>query len=580
MRGFSLRLVKGGAMFCRRSFALHRPLQLGVVCLSLLLAQPLLGQSLIGYWPLDGNGDETTGRSGPIGLIGNASFTDGRFGNGAHFGPEVEGIESGFAEGTDDDALDFGAGDFTVSVWVNYNTTAGEQILIEKFGPGGGGPGWTITKLGSGNLLFWAQGGMPAVQGNAGFEGGIWHHVVARKSGTTLELFHDGAVIASGDSGGNSITDSPNGLLLGKRNDGDGRGFQMNGRLDDVAIWNRAISDDEIATFASGKEVQGRDGGGLVGYWRLNGNGDDSSGAAGPISLSGNAFYTAGKFGDSLAVFPPLGPMGHGFANTSTAGDEFNFGASDFTVSGWVNYYTVDGEQVLIEKFDNPGGPGWTLTKLANQNLLFYGEGIGAVQGLSGLTAGTWHNVVARRSGDTVDIFVDSSSVASGAFAGTISDAANPLYIGRRNPDDGRPFLTAGAVDEITIWPYALSNDEIGVLYNNGSGTTTSDCSAASGGQIPGDCNQDGLNDMSDAICLLHHLFLGSPEELPCGSGNAGGASNVSLLDWNGDTDIDLTDGVQQLRWLFLDGPAHIGDTNGDGTTCVEILGCPDVCDL
>ena len=63
-------------------------------------------------------------------------------------------------------------------------------------------------------------------------------------------LFVDGVAIATADVGGTEISDSPNGLLVGMRNQGDGRGFFHNGLIDDVAIWNGALSDAEIALLA------------------------------------------------------------------------------------------------------------------------------------------------------------------------------------------------------------------------------------------------------------------------------------------------------------------------------------------
>jgi hypothetical protein len=41
-------------------------------------------------------------------------------------------------------------------------------------------------------------------------------------------------------------------LYIGRRNPDDKRDFGMNGRLDEVAIWNRALSDSEIAHLYNG----------------------------------------------------------------------------------------------------------------------------------------------------------------------------------------------------------------------------------------------------------------------------------------------------------------------------------------
>jgi len=88
--------------------------------------------------------------------------------------------------------------------------------------------------------------------------------------------------------------------------------------------------------------------------------------------------------------------------------------------------------------------------------------------------------------------------------------------------------------------------------------------------QRPGDCNQDGERDISDGICLLGHMFLGTVPVLPCGDGTAGDPGNLALLDTNGDGLIDITDVVAQLAFLFLGGPPP-----ALGTKCAPIGGCP-----
>ena len=94
------------------------------------------------------------------------------------------------------------------------------------------------------------------------------------------------------------------------------------------------------------------------------------------------------------------------------------------------------------------------------------------------------------------------------------------------------------------------------------------------GNQLPGDLNQDANVDISDAISLLGHLFLGSPATLPCGDGATGDPANVSLLDVNGDDGVNLTDAIGLLTWLFRGGPPP-----ALGRECVRIPGCPEVCD-
>jgi hypothetical protein len=88
--------------------------------------------------------------------------------------------------------------------------------------------------------------------------------------------------------------------------------------------------------------------------------------------------------------------------------------------------------------------------------------------------------------------------------------------------------------------------------------------------RLPGDCNEDGSRDISDAVCLLGFLFLGAPHRLPCGSGLPGDGANLQLLDYNGDQRIDLSDPVSLL---FLGGSPP-----SSGLDCAAIPGCSAVC--
>ncbi|MBI4585124.1 MAG: hypothetical protein HY717_14020 [Planctomycetes bacterium] len=96
------------------------------------------------------------------------------------------------------------------------------------------------------------------------------------------------------------------------------------------------------------------------------------------------------------------------------------------------------------------------------------------------------------------------------------------------------------------------------------------------GRQIPGNCNQDGILDLSDALCIFGVHFLGQPAKFPCGDGTAFHAANLALLDWQPDGQVDISDGVALLQFLFLGGPAHPLALPGNPTVgCIAIPDCP-----
>jgi hypothetical protein len=94
------------------------------------------------------------------------------------------------------------------------------------------------------------------------------------------------------------------------------------------------------------------------------------------------------------------------------------------------------------------------------------------------------------------------------------------------------------------------------------------------GRQIPADSNQDGRFNLSDALHLVNTLFHGTGDGFPCGEGRATDTANVFLLDSNSDLEIDGSDVIYNLMFLFVDGPPP-----QEGTACVGVRQCPDVCD-
>lgn len=141
--------------------------------------------------------------------------------------------------------FDFGAADFTLQVWVRFNQTSGEQTVLEKFSFQVG-PGWTVTKLPPQVWRLHFDGAIVLDSDPQSISSGVWHHVVVRREGTLFQIFYDGNRVAQGLSGG-AITDTGMPLLVGKRNQFDGRHFPVDGQIDEVAIWLRALAVAEIA---------------------------------------------------------------------------------------------------------------------------------------------------------------------------------------------------------------------------------------------------------------------------------------------------------------------------------------------
>jgi hypothetical protein len=201
----------------------------------------------------------------------------------------------------------------------------------------------------------------------------------------------------------------------------------------------------------------------LEGYWAFENSGADGSGNGRAVTLQGGATYGAGRLGQGLLLD---GAQGSG-ASRILDDAVFDF-AGDFAIQVWVNPDETSREQTLIEKFIGGGGPTWTLTFLGGQ---FYVSGTGAVINTgTGFTAGAWHQVIVSRSGGTISVYYDGAAGPTGGLAGALPDTTAPLLIGARNASDGRNFTLDGTIDEVAIWSRALSEAEIGSLWNGGAG--------------------------------------------------------------------------------------------------------------
>lgn len=203
---------------------------------------------------------------------------------------------------------------------------------------------------------------------------------------------------------------------------------------------------------------------GLVGHWAFDNNANDTSGNGYDLNLVGNPGFGSGRFGQALS----LTGDGSKYAVRPIDDLALNFGANDFTVQVWANFYDRSTEQVLIEKFTNTDGPGWTFaTGPGTTTLHLWGQPAGALYQSHVFPTNEWHQYVARRSGNTASMYIDGVEVHSGIFTGAIPDSLNPLLIGRRNEEDGRVFGVNGLLDDVAIWNRALSVTEIQSLTTN-----------------------------------------------------------------------------------------------------------------
>ncbi|CAL9652170.1 exo-alpha-sialidase [Streptomyces sp. enrichment culture] len=187
----------------------------------------------------------------PAAVLGGAGTTDGAVGGALALDGADDAVRLPY-----DGRLALGDGDFTASLWFRYAAATGEQPLLWMGGIGTTQPQvWLRAEPGNGRVqgLITTRDGAAAPRSawartDRAYNDGQWHRLALRRGGGRLTLFVDGSAVAdAADVPGSVSRNSPFGVHIGERMDGRAH---FTGAVDDVRVWNRALTDAEIAAGA------------------------------------------------------------------------------------------------------------------------------------------------------------------------------------------------------------------------------------------------------------------------------------------------------------------------------------------
>jgi len=200
---------------------------------------------LVAYYPFNGDATDASG-NGNNGTPSNCTPTTDRFGisNRAF---SFNGTSSSIvcANGQ---SLQISA-DITVCAWIKTSTLpSSSKVVISKYDASD--KGWLIDtpNNSTGTVMFDGRDSTHTYRSSTGatrIDDNKWHLVVGQRQGTTWAIFVDTALSAQSNvNNGSSIQNSAP-LTIGAQSSGAGSTW-WNGLIDDVRIYNRALSIDEI----------------------------------------------------------------------------------------------------------------------------------------------------------------------------------------------------------------------------------------------------------------------------------------------------------------------------------------------
>ncbi|MCA0235109.1 MAG: T9SS type A sorting domain-containing protein [Bacteroidetes bacterium] len=415
-------------------------------------AEPSVPQGKVAEYVFNNNGADVTD-FGNHADVSNSTFTTDRFG----FGKSALLCNGQYSEAVASNASQLNSDVTTISFWVKVNSLPGngESFLLSY---GGWQERFKISLPTHGKPVFTTNhsNGISDMDSGNGNElpVGVWKHLVFVHDGAKDKIFIDGVLKAEKNVVGTlNSTTKPLGIGY---NPIDG-GNWFDGAIDELAIYNTALSDSEISSLYAAQSAFPGTPNELVAVYHLNGNGEDASGLHNDAVVSETATAVANRHNWASNAL-----SGYATADNSAALQ------SDYTtISFWVkpNSFPGSGEVFLLSN----GGwqERWKISLPGHGKPVFTTHSGGAccsdLDSGTPLALNTWTHVVMVHDGTKDIIYINGAQANEKNAAGALDKTKHPLGIGYDPIDNGGFF--DGSLDDVKVFNRALSAAEIAALY-------------------------------------------------------------------------------------------------------------------
>ncbi len=383
------------------------------------IAQPCAAQTLVAYYPLNGNATDASGNA--LNGIINGAVTPAadRYGN-ANGAMSFPGSNGNINITVADNPL-LKPASISISCWVKLNTPFDNspKTFVDKAVGSCINDSWFLgtadnkfsgyvsNSLGCGDVVAVSA---PQVDNE-------WKMIVftVDAANSTRSLYVDGLLISTGSyTAAIPYDNTP--LLLGAAYENGGLAFPLNGILDEVKIYNGVLSASQIATSYFNDAI--------------------------PASVPGS--------GNAIDL--------NGNNNNVDLGSWFTY--QDFTIDMWLK---PGGTQVIFADIIDNNHSGSTTNWVCQLNTGgpsdTYIFGINGVSAQFALTPNVWQHLTLVKSATAIEAYVNGVLSQSNSYgAGPVNYSGNFLRLGRWG-SGGRNWN--GQMDEVRLWSTALTPTQI-----------------------------------------------------------------------------------------------------------------------
>ncbi len=449
-----------------------------------------LSTGLVGYWPFDGNTTNwATGRTSDlssngvngslVGLSTTTSSVAGKIGGALKFSSATAQEVS---LGTTPANLTFAYSQpFSISLWAKPSATVGSGVFNRMVSTSATSNKFEYFVMANNNAFSFNVGkngiGDASVAGST-FTLGQWYHLVGVYNGTNINFYINGVSVGTAAYTFGALS-NPDGIL--SIGGGGAAGNTFDGSIDDVRIYNRALSASEVAQlYTNGGGVIAHsntvaNSNGLLGYWTFDG--PKINWVTGAITDSSGQGNTGSLVSMSTSTSPVAGKVGQGLKfNGSTSYVStpltYNWNANNWSIGLWASSISCPNSfcGLVGDRFGTGASNWFTFGSSGNFTgniVVEIGPAPGAVTIDSGYNpvGKGWQYYTVTKSGTTITIYKNGVSLASGSTSGkNIGDTTNSVRIGNWFSSNQ---IWNGSIDDVRIYNRALSAGEVAQLFSS-----------------------------------------------------------------------------------------------------------------